>query len=110
MSVTVRIPTSGSVRLHGGVANSSSWPTIEVNFDITFARDNPEYPEKVHFQMSNIGKGGTTTTGTFGYNFVAAVGFNSPDTPDNWDYIWQIMNYNYFLIFSNFLLIPHFHF
>ena len=94
MSVTVRIPTSGSVRLHGGVANSSSWPTIEVNFQVTFERDDAEHPEKVHFQMSNISKGGTTTAGTFGYNFVAAIGFNSPDTPDNWNYIWQIMNHS----------------
>ena len=90
----VHIPTSGSVRLHGGVANSSSWPVIEVNFDITFARDDPDHPDQVHFQMSNISKGNTYTSGKFGYNFQAAIGFDSPDAPDNWDDVWKIMDHS----------------
>ena len=90
----VRVPESGSVRLHGGVASSSSWPTIEVNFNITFTRDTVD-KTKVLWQMSDISRGNTTTSGGFGYNFQAYIGVDSPNAPDNEDEIWRIMNHSY---------------
>lgn len=88
----VRIPSSGYIKMHGaGVAGCSSWPNIGFAFNITFTRNTTDRT-KVDFQMSDLSMDPNGShTGSFGYNFITAIGFNdAPDAPDNDDKIWWI--------------------
>lgn len=94
-STTYTVPAT---ELHGSnTANCSPTPYIGTSsFTVTFTRDTTD-KTKLLWSVSGLSPV-CSGASRYDYNFQAAIGVNSPDYPDNWDYIWEIMNhplYNY---------------